>query len=381
MKTKILQFGEGNFLRCYIDWMVQRMNDHADFDGMVQIIQPRGTELNNVSRKLNEKGGLYHTCLRGLAGGRQLEEIEEIRCVRGVDICDNLAKYAADPDIRFVFSNTTEAGIEYIRGAKTFPCKVFGFLKERFKAGLPGLVFIPCELIEDNGEALKTCILRYADDAGADDSLKHYITDECVFCSTLVDRIVSGRPPIEDAARYAAQIGEDDEVLVCGEPFHFLAIETGPDFDLEAELPLKRAGINIVYTHDLRPYRIRKLRFLNAVHTTAVYWGLERGFGDVAEIVADKEGLAFLKKVIFEEIYPTVDLPDAEKMDFADSVIERFANPFAHHKLTSIALNSLAKWKTRCLPIVCDFFRLYGRMPECMMEGYDSIARHYDGKH
>ena len=374
METKILQFGEGNFLRCFIDWMVQRMNDKAGFDGAVQIIQPIGVELSAPSKILNARGGRYHTCLRGLVNSRTVEEIEEITCVKGVDVSQNLEKYATDPSIRFVVSNTTEAGIQYVKGVDTFPAKSARLVTARCRAKLPGFVFIPCELIEHNGDKLKACTKRYIDDP----AVLKWLDEECVFCSTLVDRIVAGRPDPASAERYAQQLGEKDEVLVCGEPFHFFVVEHPAGFDLEAELPLKAAGVNVVYTQDMQPYRTRKVRFLNAAHTTLVYLGLERGFTEVAQCIEDKELNLFLRKVIFDEIFPTVDLPNTEKIDYAESVLERFANPFAHHKLESIALNTAAKWKARCLPVVADYYRLYGKLPERMMLGYDAIARHFD---
>ena len=386
MKNKVLQFGEGNFLRCFIDWMVQCMNERAGFDGAVQIIQPIGEELSAPSKILNARGGRYHTCLRGIIGGETVEELGEVTCVRGVDLAANLEKYAVDPDLRFVVSNTTEAGIQYVKGADTFPAKVLRLLKARCAAGLPGLVFIPCELIEHNGDNLRRCVLQHLEDLKSQVSdrketerLLKYIENDCVFCSTLVDRIVAGRPDPESAERYAAQLGERDETLVCGEPFHFFVIETPESFDLEAELPLRAAGVNVVYTPDMQPYRTRKVRFLNATHTTMVYLGLEKGFTEVAQCLADPDFSAFVRKVVFEEIFPTVDLPDEEKRDYAASVLERFANPFAHHQLKSIALNTIAKWKTRCLPVVCDYYRQFGKLPEAMMEGYAAIARHYDG--
>ena len=377
METKILQFGEGNFLRCFIDWMVQKMNDKAGFNGQVQIIQPIGEELSPPSRILNERGGRYHTCLRGVIGGKTVEEIEEISSVKGVDLAANLEQYAAIPSLRFVVSNTTEAGIQYVKGADTFPAKVLRLLRSRFAAKLPGLVFIPCELIEHNGDNLRKCVLQHLADA-PDAALSAWIEKECVFCSTLVDRIVAGRPDPESAARYAERLGEKDDVRVCGEPFLFCVIETPAGFDLEKELPLKAAGVNVVYTPDMQPYRTRKVRFLNATHTTMVYRGLEKGFTEVAQCIADPEFNQFVRKVVFDEIYPTVNLPDAEKTEYANSVLERFANPFAHHQLKSIALNTIAKWKTRCLPVVCDYYKLYGKLPPAMIEGYEAIARHYD---
>ena len=377
METKVLQFGEGNFLRGFIDWMVQKMNDRAGFDGQVQIIQPIGDELCVPSQILNARGGKYHTCLRGVIGGKTVEEIEEISSVKGVDLAANLEKYATLPSLRFVVSNTTEAGIQYVKGENTFPAKVLRLLKARHAAGLPGLVFIPCELIEHNGDNLKKCVLQHLADA-PDAALEAYVRNDCVFCSTLVDRIVAGRPDPESAARYEKQLGERDEVLVCGEPFHFFVIETPDGFDLERELPLRKAGVNVVYTPDMQPYRTRKVRFLNATHTTMVYLGLEKGFTEVAQCIADPEFNAFVRQVVFDEIFPTVDLPDAEKKEYAESVLERFANPFAHHQLKSIALNTIAKWKTRCLPVVCDYYRLNGKLPEAMIRGYEAIARHYD---
>ena len=374
MEIKILQFGEGNFLRCFIDWMVERMNARCGFDGAVQIVQPIGEELSVASQILNARGGKYHTCLRGVMDGKTVEEIEEVRCVKGVDVAANLEAYAGEAALRFVVSNTTEAGIQYVKGADTFPAKVARLVTARCKAGLRGLVFIPCELIEHNGDKLKECVEKYIED----EEVLKWMEEECVFCSTLVDRIMAGRPDAESAARYAERLGEKDDVLVCGEPFHFFVIETPAGFDLEAELPLRAAGLNVVYTRDMQPYRTRKVRFLNAAHTTLVYMGLERGFTEVAECIEDKELGGFLRKVIFEEIFPTVDLPDEEKKAYAESVLERFANPFAHHKLASIALNTAAKWKTRCLPVVVDYYKMFGKMPEGMMQGYDAIARHFD---
>jgi tagaturonate reductase len=357
--------------------MVQKMNDNAGFGGLVQIVQPNGEEFRTSSKILNERGGRYHTCLRGILGGKTVEEIEEITCVRGVDVPSNLEQYATVPSLRFVVSNTTEAGIQYVKGQNTFPAKVLRLLKARKAAGLGGLVFIPCELIERNGEALKKCVLQHCADEG-DAALAEWIDRECVFCSTLVDRIVAGRPDPESAERYAKQLGEKDDVLVCGEPFHFLAVQTPDGYDLESEFPLKKAGVNVVYTDDLQPYRTRKVRFLNATHTTMVYLGLEKGFTEVAQCIEDPEFNKFVRQVVFDEIFPTVDLPDAEKREFAESVLERFANPFAHHQLSSIALNTVAKWKTRCLPVICDYYRLTGKMPEAMIKGYEAIARHYD---
>ena len=379
-EVRILQFGEGNFLRCFIDWMVQKMNDRAGFAGKVRIVQPIGATPSAPTRILNGQGGFYHTCLRGMVDGKAVEILEENHAVESV-LCaesqwDEVVASARLPSLRFVVSNTTEAGIEYRRGEDTFPRKVALFLKARFEAGLPGFVFLPCELIERNGEALRRCVLQYVADWG-DDALAQWIARENVFCSTLVDRIVAGRPDAADAARYAAQLGARDDVLVCGEPFHFFAVETPAGFDLEAELPLRKAGVHVVYTRDLRPYRTRKVRFLNGAHTATIPEGLLAGFTEVAQLVADPHFNAHLRKILFEEIFPTVDLPEDEKRAYAASVLERFANPFAHHRLQSIALNSVSKWRVRVLPTVRDYVRLFGKVPENLTRSFAWLLMFY----
>lgn len=379
METKIIQFGEGNFLRAYVDWMVERMNAKAGFGGSVAIVQPRGDVLKAAGRTINDQGGKYHVCVRGIENGETVERVEEITCVEGVSTWQDVDRLAAVPSLRFVVSNTTEAGIQYVKGENTFPAKALRLVRARHAAGLPGLVFLPCELVPDNGALLKDCMLKHLADDPAP-GLAEYVENECVFCSTLVDRIVSGAPDAESAARFERELGVKDGAMVCCEPFHFLAVQAPQGFDLEAELPLKAAGINVAYADDIAPYRMRKVRFLNATHTSMVWWALERGFSEVAETLSSPEGGAFVRKVLFEEIFPTVPLPDDDKRAFAESVLERFANPFAHHKLAAIALNSAAKWKARCLPVVCDYYKATGRLPEAMMQGYDAIARHFDSQ-
>ena len=378
--VKILQFGEGNFLRCFIDWMVQKMNDKADFNGLVRIVQPIGDDFTPPSRILNERGGFYHTCLRGVADGKPVEIIEENHAVEKV-LCaasqwNEVEASAKLPSVRFVVSNTTEAGIEYRKDQDTFPRKVALLLKARFGAGLPGLVFIPCELIEQNGDNLKKCVLQYVQDWN-DSALKAWIEKECVFCSTLVDRIVAGRPDPESAARYAEQLGERDDVLVCGEPFHFFVVETPVGFDLEAEFPLQKAGVNVVYTPDMQPYRTRKVRFLNGAHTATIPEGILAGFVEVDQLVADSHFNAHFRKILFEEIFPTVDLPEEQKREYAASVLERFANPFAHHKLMSIALNSVSKWKVRVLPTLLDYVKMNGTLPENLARSFAWLLKFY----
>ena len=377
-KVKVLQFGEGNFLRCFVDWMVDIMNEKAGFGAAVQIVQPIGEELSAPSKILNARGGRYHTVLRGVENGQPVELFREITCVKGVlnalSEWPAVEEVARNPDLRFVVSNTTEAGIEYRAGANTFPAKVAKLCVARAKAGLPGLVFIPCELIDKNGAMLREHVLHYLADWG-ETAAAAWVEKDCVFCSTLVDRIVAGRPDAESAARYAKQLGEQDDVLVCGEPFHFWVIQT--DFDLEKEIPFQKAGLNVVYTKDQTPYRTRKVRFLNGAHTATVLEGHLAGFTFVAELVADPKFNAFFRQILFDEILPTIDLPDADKRAYAESVLERFANPFANHRLLSICLNSVSKWKVRVLPTILDYLKMFGKLPPGLTGSMASLIKFY----
>ncbi|MBP5321217.1 MAG: tagaturonate reductase [Kiritimatiellae bacterium] len=370
----ILQFGEGNFLRCFADRMIEGMNRNAGLAATVQIVQPRERE-SEAARLLNARGGRFHIALRGMEGGRPVERIEEVRCVRGVLNPQRdwaaVEAVARDPALRIVLSNTTEAGIVYRPDADTFPAKVARLLKARHDAGLPGVRFLPCELIERNGETLRDCVLRYV----ADPALCDWIGHACTFHNTLVDQIVSGRPDAESAERFAHLLGERDETLVCGEPFHFWAIENGEE--LEREFPLQTAGFNVIYPADLTPYRTRKVRFLNGAHTATALAGHLAGFTFVADLVNDPAFGARLRHLLFEEILPTVPLPEDEKRAYAESVLERFANPFAHHRLLSIALNSVSKWRVRVLPTLLDYLETFGRLPEYLTDSMAALIRFY----
>jgi tagaturonate reductase len=375
VQTKVMQFGEGNFMRAFIDWMIQRMNATAGFGAAVQVVQPRGTKPGGAAEALNAQGGKYTVVLRGLVDGNAVETFERIDCVRG---CLSPArdwaavvKAACEPSLRFFFSNTTEAGIEYKEGADTFPSKVARLLTARCECGLPGLVFLPCELIERNGAVLKECVLKYLDSK----RVKEYVQKECVFCDTLVDRIVAGAPEPADAARFTQKLGFEDKALVCAEPFHFFAIQ-GPE-GLAAELPFEKAGLNVVFTDDVTPYRTRKVRFLNGAHTSTALAAHLAGLTFVEEMVRDPTFGAYLRKILFEEIFPTVKLPDADKKAYAESVLERFANPYAKHRLLSIALNSVSKWKVRVLPTILDYLTMYGRLPQGLTQSMASLIRFY----
>ena len=369
--VKVMQFGEGNFLRAFIDWMIEKMNQQGLFDSAVQIVQPLP---QGMSEQINAQDGLYHVVLRGMVNGKPQEKLELIQCVKG---CLNPATQgeeieaaACDPDLRFVFSNTTEAGIEYRPGADTFPSKIARLLTARCAAGLPGLIFIPCELIEANGSTLKECVLKYLQDKKTID----YVNNSCIFCNTLVDRIVAGYPAA-DAAKYCDMIGAEDKLLAAGEPFHFFVIEA-PE-SVKKELPLQEAGLNVVFTDDQTPYRTRKVRFLNGAHTASVLAAHMAGLTFVDEMVRDKYFNKYLRTILFEEIFPTVPLPDDEKKAYAESIMERFANPFAQHRLLSIALNSVSKWKVRVLPTILDHVKIKGHLPENLTKSMASLIDFY----
>lgn len=383
-KVKILQFGEGNFLRGYFDWMVERMNARADFGAMVQVVQPRAAELSAASAAIRRAGGAYYVMIRGIEEGKPVERIERVGSLCGVWTAaewSRVEELARSEDLRFVVSNTTEAGIVYRKGEDAFPNKVMRLLRARFKAGRKGLVFLPCELVENNGGALKECVFRYAVDAG-ETALSRWIERECIFCSTLVDRIVPGPPDEGTRRRAALEYGIRDEAMVVAEPYHFLAVEcpedaTGGRYDLESEMPLARSGVNVVYTRNLEPYRTRKVRFLNGAHTGIALAGRLAGFEYVHQLVEDAGFAGRLKRMLFDEIAPTLDLPGEEKSAYALSVLERFANPFANHRLLSIALNSVSKWRVRILPTVLDNVRSGRGLPPLLAASMASLIRFY----
>lgn len=369
--VKVLQFGEGNFLRAFIDWMIDHLNRKTDFNGAVQIVQPLP---QGMWEKINEQDGLYHVILRGVVDGKTVEDPELIECVKGcynpATDWDKILETARLPELRFVFSNTTEAGIEYKPDADTFPSKVARVVTARCEAGMPGLIFIPCELIEHNGDKLKECTLKYLTDQKVID----YVNNQCIFCNTLVDRIVAGYPRT-DAARYCEKLGIQDNLLDCGEPFFFFVIE-GPA-EVAKELPTKEAGLNVLFTNDQTPYRTRKVRFLNGAHTSSVLGAHMAGFTFVDEMVRDEKFGKFLRTVLFEEVMPTVNLPEEEKQAYASSIFERFANPYAQHRLLSIALNSVSKWKVRVLPTLLDYLKLKGKLPVCLTKSMSYLIDFY----
>jgi tagaturonate reductase len=371
-RERILQMGEGNFLRAFLDWMIHVANQRGLYDGGIVVVQPRA---GGKVRTLVEQDGLYTLIVRGIENGEPVDRREVVSSVlRGIDPYTDFADFlacASNPDLRFVFSNTTEAGIVYREAdrisdhpALSFPGKIAQLLIARFKAfnGDPaaGLVFIPCELIEQNGAMLREHVLRHARVWNAGAGCLNWIERANIFCNTLVDRIVSAFPAGE-AGSLREQFGYDDRAMTVAEPYHALVIE-GPR-ELAEELPLHRAGLNVIWTDDVRPYRLRKVRLLNGGHSMIALAGFLIGKRTVRDCMEDADFSTLLNRGLAEEIIPALDLPADDLKAFAAAVHERFANPFLDHALLSIAMNATSKFRVRLIPTLKEYHRKTGHWP------------------
>ncbi len=374
MKEKILQFGEGGFLRGFADWMLQIVNEQTDFDGSVVVIQPIREGMCDV---LSAQGCTYTHVIRG-AEGVETKKIDVIsRCVKPYDDFDSYLALAENKDFRFIISNTTEAGIAFSandkfedRPANSFPGKLTQLLKRRYDLGLPGFVFLPCELNDKNGEKLKACVLQYADLWQLGDGFKTWIEKGNIFCNTLVDRINTGYPRGE-----TIDVGFEDKMLNTSEYFHLWVIEGYAD--LCAEIPFDKCGLNVIVTDKLEMYRTRKVRILNGAHTSLVPYALLSGLDTVRSCMEDETMREHLRKCVFDEIIPTLDLPKEELIEYADSVLTRFANPYIRHMLSAIALNSVSKFKVRVLPSILEYIKRFGKMPETLLFSFAKLIDFY----
>ena len=372
---RVIQFGEGGFLRGFVDWMIQKINEKTDFDTSVVVVQPIPDGMCDM---LSAQNCVYTHVIRGAEGVEKTLVDVISRCVKPYDNFEEYLALADIPEMRFVVSNTTESGIVFsaedkITDAppKTFPAKLTLLMKRRFDKGLGGFIFLPCELIDRNGDNLKKCILQYADlwNLGAD--FKAWVEKENIFTNTLVDRINTGYPKGEDMG-----LGYEDNMVNTSEYFHLWVIET--DYDLESEIPFSAADLNVIVTPDkLEMYRTRKVRILNGAHTSLVPYALLSGLDTVKSCIDDPTMNAHLKKCIFEEIIPTLDLPKEELLAYANSVVERFSNPYIKHYLSAIALNSVSKFKVRVLPSILEYIKRYGKMPETLLFAFAKLIDFY----
>lgn len=365
-KETVIQFGEGGFLRGFADYFFQKLQDKGLFDGSVVIVQPIEKGMCSV---LEQQGCKYNLFLRGIDNGQVVDEHTHIdiisRCVNPYDDFEAYMKLAENPDFRFIVSNTTEAGIEYVDSnqftdapARSFPGKLTQLLYKRFRLGLKGFIILSCELIDHNGEELEKCCLRYAKQWELGEGFETWLVRENDFCSTLVDRIVTGFPR-DEHEELCRRIGEQDNMMDTAEIFHLWVIQGKH----EDELPLQKAGFHVVWTDNVDPYKKRKVRILNGAHTSMVLGAHLYGLKTVGECLKDEKVSALLRKCIFREIIPAIgDTEDNRK--FGEAVLERFSNPFIRHMLLSIALNSVSKFRARVLPTILEYRDMFGSCPQ-----------------
>ena len=386
---RVLQFGEGNFLRAFVDYFIDMMNEKAGFHSKVVLCQPIAPGLADM---INEQEGLYTLFLRGFENGKKVNDKRVIscvsRCLNPYQDYDAVLACAENPDLRFIACNTTEAGITYDPAcsftdvpADSYPGKLTQFLYKRFetfgKEAGKGFVILSCELIDNNGKELEKCVLQYADQWKLGEEFITWIKQENIFCSTLVDRIVTGYPRNE-AASICEELGYQDNIIDTGEVFGFWVIE-GPE-SLKEELPFEKAGLPVLITNDHKPYKQRKVRILNGAHTSFVLGAYLAGQDIVRDCMEDKVICGFMNKTIYDEIIPTLTLPKEELKSFAASVTERFKNPFIDHALLSISLNSTSKWKARVMPSLKGYIANTGRLPECITASFAFYIAFYHGK-
>ncbi len=392
---RVLQFGEGNFLRAFVEDFIDRMNESAGFASKVVLVQPRPPvpSSRHIKESLNRQDGLYTLYLRGSHNGQKVNRKRIIscvsRCLNAYADYDALMECAQNPDLRFLTCNTTEAGIVYDascrftdRPASSFPGKLTQFLYRRFQVfgSVPGKGFLilPCELIDDNGAALQDCVLRYARQWELGEAFLTWLLDENLFCSTLVDRIVTGFPK-EEIQAMEQENGYIDEAADTGEVFGSWIIEGNPS--IAQELPFEKAGLPIQVVADHHPYKQRKVRILNGAHTSMVLGAYLAGWNIVRDCMEDEGILSFMNRALYQEIIPTLSLPEKECKDFADSVVWRFRNPYIDHALLSISLNSTSKWRARVLPSLTGYLEKTGQLPPCLTASLAFYVAFYHGLH
>lgn len=387
-RERIIQFGEGNFLRAFVDWIISNMNEKTDFDSSVVVVQPIENGMIDV---LNSQDCLYHVNLQGLNNGEVINSFRMIDVIsRGLNPYkdfDAFLALAEQPEIRFVISNTTEAGINFDPNCKiddapasSYPGKLTQLLYHRFKhfAGdmSKGLIIFPCELIFLNGHKLKETIYQYIElwELGAE--FKSWFETACGVYATLVDRIVPGFPR-KDIDQIKAKLGYDDNLVVQGEAFHLWVIEA-PESVAE-EFPANKAGLNVLFVPSEEPYHERKVTLLNGPHTVLSPVAFLSGVNIVRDACQHELIGKYIHRVMFDELMETLNLPKDELKKFAEDVLERFNNPFVDHQVTSIMLNSFPKYATRDLPGVKEYLKRKGVLPEGLVLGLAAIMVYYRG--
>ena len=382
---KIMQYGEGNFLRAFADLYFNTLNEECYGDFSVTIVKPATF---GSLEKFEKQNCNYHVVLRGYENGQSVEKPYKVTCVnRAIDPFSNFSDYislAKDKDLKIIVSNTTEAGIcfdvrdEFGGFEKvTYPAKLTQFLYERFNAGLSGVYLLPVELIDDNADNLKKCVDGYIKLWNLPEEFKKWNDEHNFYCNTLVDRIVSGYPKDEQTLSHVLDlIGENDELVTIGEPFGLWAIQNKGD--LKSILKEGKHNIDVVLTDDIVYYKKRKVRVLNGSHTNVVPAGLILGAVTVDDCMNNPKLSAFLENALREEIIPFVSNDISATTDFANSVKQRFLNPFLNHQLTSSALNSISKWSARNLPSFKDYYATHGVIPTYLTIGFSYLIALYN---
>lgn len=375
---KVMQFGEGNFLRAFVDYWFDLANEKADWNGKCVLVQPIAQGLTNM---INEQEGLYTLYLRGSEKGRK---VDDKRVISSVSRClnpyeengfDAMMEVAASDDLEIIVSNTTEAGIVYDsacqltdKPASSFPGKLTQVLYHRYQAGKPGIIMLACELIDNNGKELLKCVNQYIDQWGLEEGFQKYVNEDCTFCGSLVDRIVPGRiRDPKEVAELEEKHGYADPLLDVGEVFGLWVIEGDPE-KLNEALPFQKAGLdaNVFVAPDMTPYKKRKVRILNGAHTGFVLGAYLGGHDIVRNCMNDEVVLGFMNKMLLEEIVPILPLDQEDCKNFAAAVQDRFNNPFVNHELMSISLNSTAKWRARNMPSFLEYNEAKGQLPKCL---------------
>ena len=386
--VRVLQFGEGNFLCGFVDYFIDVMNEKANFNSKVTLVQPISQGAFRLKDIINEQQGLYTLYLQGFQDGKEVREKRVIstvkNCLNAYEDWDTVLELAKNKDLRFITCNTTEAGIVYDPScqlndtpAHSYPAKLTQFLYARWKQNLPGFIILACELIDNNGKELEKFVLQHAKDWNLEEEFIKWIQNENIFCSTLVDRIVTGYPR-QEADHLNAENGYIDQTLDTGEIFGVWVIE-GPQ-SIAKEFPFKEAGLPIILTDNHKPYKERKVRILNGAHTSMVLGAFLAGQTIVRDCMYDPTISAYLNKAIYEEIIPTLSLSKEDCEEFAHAVSERFKNPFIDHELLSISLNSTAKWKARVMPSLLGYVEKFGKLPKALSTSLASYIAFYRGK-
>ena len=385
---KVLQFGEGNFLRAFVDYWFDLANEKADWNGKCVLVQPIAPGL---AKMINEQEGLYTLYLRGSENGQKVDDKRVIssvsRCLNPYEKADyeKMMDVAASDDLEIIVSNTTEAGIVYDPACQqndcppsSFPAKLTQVLYHRYKAGKKGIIMLACELIDNNGKELLKCVNQYIDQWGLEDGFKKYVNEDCTFCGSLVDRIVPGRiRDPKEVAELEEKHGYADPLLDVGEVFGVWVIEG--DTKLNDILPFRKAGLedHVFVTPDMSPYKKRKVRILNGAHTGFVLGAYLAGFDIVRDCMHDETILGYMNKMLLQEVVPILPLDQDDCKKFAAAVEDRFNNPFVNHELMSISLNSTSKWRARNMPSFLEYVGKNGKLPTCLTMSFAAYIAFY----